>query len=103
MDYKVLLHFLSPARVFLSSSVMLVGHISHFKLIHDRFMQLQSNLSLRILSVDFIGQFDKPMKVLCLSFTHPIATIDKRGLDHLQFLSRDGREVGVNVLDDKIL
>lgn len=76
LNDEILFHFLAPPRVFLSSSVMFVGHVSFFESVHDGLQQLHGHFLLGLFGGNFVCQFDEPVEVVGLSCGHPAFAVD---------------------------
>jgi hypothetical protein len=103
LEDEALLHLFAPSRVLLPSSVVLVRHVSFLEPVHDGMQQLHRHFLFRLFGGYLIGQFDKSVEIIGLSRRHPVLAVDQRGFDHFELLSRDGHQLGVDVLQDKIL
>lgn len=87
----------------MSSSMRSVVYIPFLQLLHYGVMQFQNMFFLRLLSMYFVGEFDKSMEILRLLSGHPVSAVYKRSLDHFQLFPRYHWQPRLDILCNIIL
>ena len=83
--------------------MVLIVDVPFFKFDHNLLVYFESHLFFRLSSMNFICEFNKSMKVICLLRSHPITTIHQRSFYHFELLSCYQVKIRVHCLYDKVL